>query len=48
MLGMVARFLDGIRITPDTLSVEQIKQLGPGGNYMELQAIIRNAEDTYD
>ena len=42
MLGMVARFLDGIRITPDTLSVEQIKQVGPGGNYMELQYTLDN------
>jgi trimethylamine--corrinoid protein Co-methyltransferase len=37
MLGMVARFLEGIRITPDTLSVEQIQRVGPGGDYMKLQ-----------
>jgi len=37
MLGMVARFLDGIRVTPDTLSFEQIKEVGPRGNFMVLQ-----------
>lgn len=37
MLGMVARVLDGIRITPDTLSCEQIKEVGPRGNFMGLR-----------
>ena len=37
MLGMVARVLDGIRVTPDTLSYEQIKEIGPRGNFMGLR-----------
>ena len=37
MLGMVARFLDEIRVTPDTLSFEQIKEVGPRGNLMGLR-----------
>ncbi|MBC8462305.1 MAG: trimethylamine methyltransferase family protein [Deltaproteobacteria bacterium] len=37
MLGMVARVLDGIRVTPDTLSFEQIKEVGPRGNFMGLR-----------
>jgi trimethylamine--corrinoid protein Co-methyltransferase len=36
MLGMVARVLEGIRVTPDTLSFEQIKEVGPRGNFMGL------------
>jgi trimethylamine--corrinoid protein Co-methyltransferase len=36
MLGMVARVLEGIRVTPDTLSIEQIKEIGPRGNFMGL------------
>jgi trimethylamine--corrinoid protein Co-methyltransferase len=36
MLGMVARVLEGIRVTPDTLSIDQIKEIGPRGNFMGL------------
>ncbi len=37
MLGMVARLLEGIRVTADTLSFEQIKEIGPRGNFMGLR-----------
>jgi len=37
MLGMVARVLEGIRVTPETLSFEQIKAVGPRGNFMGLR-----------
>jgi trimethylamine--corrinoid protein Co-methyltransferase len=37
MLGMVARVLEGIRVTPETLSFEQIKEVGPRGNFMGLR-----------
>lgn len=37
MLGMIARVLDGIRVTPDTLAFEQIKEIGPRGNFMGLR-----------
>ncbi len=37
MLGMIARILEGIRVTPDTLSFEQIKEVGPRGNFMGLR-----------
>lgn len=36
MLGMVARLMDGIRVNPETLSFEQIKAVGPRGNFLEL------------
>ncbi len=37
MLGMVARVLEGIRVTPETLSFDQIKEIGPRGNFMGLR-----------
>jgi trimethylamine--corrinoid protein Co-methyltransferase len=37
MLGMVSRVLEGIRVTPETLSFEQIKEVGPRGNFMDLR-----------
>ena len=37
MLGMVARILEGIRVTPETLSFDAIKQVGPKGNFLGLR-----------
>jgi trimethylamine--corrinoid protein Co-methyltransferase len=37
MLGMICRILEGIRVTPDTLSFDQIKKVGPRGNFMGLR-----------
>ena len=37
MLGMVARILEGIKVTPETLSFDQIKEAGPRGNFMGLR-----------
>jgi trimethylamine--corrinoid protein Co-methyltransferase len=37
MLGMVSRILEGIRVTPETLSFEAIKEVGPRKNFMGLR-----------
>ncbi len=37
MLGMVSRVLEGIRVMPETLSFDQIKEVGPRGNFMGLR-----------
>ncbi len=37
ILGMVARILEGVRVTPETLSFEQIKEVGPRGNFLALR-----------
>jgi len=37
MLGMVSRALDGIRVTPETLSFEAIREAGPRGHFMGLR-----------
>ncbi|MBW2148982.1 MAG: trimethylamine methyltransferase family protein [Deltaproteobacteria bacterium] len=34
MLGMVARALDGMRVTPETLAFDVIKAVGPRGNFL--------------
>lgn len=34
MLGMVARILEGIKVNEDTLSFDQIKEVGPRNNFM--------------
>lgn len=36
MLGMVCRALEGIKVTPETLSFDQIREVGPGGNFLSL------------
>ena len=42
MLGMIARILTGIRVTPDTLSFDQIKEIGPRGNFMGLKHTLQH------
>jgi trimethylamine--corrinoid protein Co-methyltransferase len=42
MLGMICRILDGIRVTPDTLSLDQIRQVGPRGNFMGLRHTLQH------
>jgi len=37
MLGMICRILEGIRVTPETLSFDAIKQVGPRKNFMGLR-----------
>jgi trimethylamine--corrinoid protein Co-methyltransferase len=34
IIGMVKRFLGGIRVDDDTLALEVIDQVGPGGNFL--------------
>ena len=34
VIGFVRRLLDGIRITPETLALDTIHEVGPGGDYL--------------
>jgi trimethylamine--corrinoid protein Co-methyltransferase len=34
MIGMVRRLLDGIQITPETLALNAIQEVGPGGDFI--------------
>ena len=47
MLGMVARILDGIRVTPETLSFDAIKQVGPRKNFMGLRHTLNHIKSEH-
>jgi trimethylamine--corrinoid protein Co-methyltransferase len=34
MIGMVRRLLEGIQITPETLALDAIQNVGPGGDFI--------------
>jgi trimethylamine--corrinoid protein Co-methyltransferase len=34
VIGMAKRILSGVRVTPETLAVDVIEQVGPGGHYL--------------
>jgi trimethylamine--corrinoid protein Co-methyltransferase len=34
VIGMAKRILEGIKVTPETLAVDVIEQVGPGGHYL--------------
>ena len=34
ILGMIARFLEGIEVTDETLAVDLIDKVGPGGHFI--------------
>ncbi|MBW6464191.1 MAG: trimethylamine methyltransferase family protein [Firmicutes bacterium] len=42
ILGMVRRVIDGIRINTETLAVDEISAVGPGGNYLASEHTVRN------
>ncbi len=42
ILGMALRVLEGVRITPETLAVEEICTAGPGGNHLGADFTVAN------
>ena len=42
MIGMVKRFLDGVRVDDETLALDVIKEVGPGGNFIEHEHTAQN------
>jgi trimethylamine---corrinoid protein Co-methyltransferase len=42
IIGMALRVLEGIKVTPDTLAVDEICAVGPGGNYLASEHTVRN------
>jgi trimethylamine--corrinoid protein Co-methyltransferase len=42
IIGMVKRFLRGVEISADTLAMEIISKVGPGGNYLQEMHTSRN------
>jgi trimethylamine--corrinoid protein Co-methyltransferase len=42
ILGMVHRLINGVDIDPETLAVEIIEQVGPGGNYVTEEHTVKH------
>lgn len=42
IIGMVKRLLSGIRVDDETLAVEVVKDVGPGGNFLAHEHTVRN------
>jgi trimethylamine--corrinoid protein Co-methyltransferase len=45
MLGMVCRVLSGIQVNPDTLSLDEIRAVGPRGNFMGLRHTLKHVRE---
>jgi trimethylamine--corrinoid protein Co-methyltransferase len=41
LMGMARRFREGIAVTPDTLALELIQTVGPGGQYLDQEHTMR-------
>jgi trimethylamine--corrinoid protein Co-methyltransferase len=42
ILGAVLRVIEGVKITPETLAVDEICAAGPGGNFLASEHTVRN------
>ena len=42
IIGMVKRFLSGVRVDDETLALEVVKEVGPGGNFLAHEHTVRN------
>lgn len=47
MLGMISRILEGIRVTPETLSFDAIKEVGPRKNFMGLRHTLNHIKSEH-
>jgi trimethylamine--corrinoid protein Co-methyltransferase len=46
-IGMIRRILAGIRVNPDTLGMETIRRVGPGGNYVLEDHTVANLDKEF-
>ena len=46
-IGVVRRLLNGISITPDTLALDTIHEVGPGGNFLTTRHTARHCRDSW-
>ncbi|MFH1570444.1 MAG: trimethylamine methyltransferase family protein [Gemmatimonadota bacterium] len=42
VIGMVKRFLSGVQVDDETLALEVVKQVGPGGNFLAHEHTVRH------
>jgi trimethylamine--corrinoid protein Co-methyltransferase len=47
MLGMISRILEGIRVTPETLGFDAIKEVGPRKNFMGLRHTLNHIKSEH-
>ncbi len=47
VIGLVRRLLQGIEITPETLALEAIHQVGPGGNFLKSPHTARHCREVW-
>lgn len=47
LIGMVKRFLSGISVNRETLALEVIKEVGPGGNFLAAEHTVRNLREEF-
>jgi len=47
VIGLVRRLLDGMRITPETLALDVIHEVGPGGDYVGTAHTLRHFREVW-
>jgi len=47
VIGLVRRLLDGVRITPETLALDVIHEVGPGGDYVGSAHTLRHFREVW-
>jgi len=47
MIGMLKTFMKGIEITPETLALDVIKQVGPGNEYLSNPHTLKHCRESY-
>jgi len=45
IVGMVKRFLSGVRVDDETLALDVVKEVGPGGNFLAHEHTVRNLRE---
>jgi len=46
-IGMIRRMMDGIEVTPETLALDVIDQVGPGGSYFGEKHTVRHFRENW-
>ena len=44
-ISMVKRLIRGVKVTPETLAVDVIKEIGPGGHYLQHEHTLKHFKE---
>jgi trimethylamine--corrinoid protein Co-methyltransferase len=47
VIGVVRRLLQGIQVTPETLAVDTIHEVGPGGSFLMAEHTVRHCREAW-